>query len=240
MKNILTRVRQVLTALILVFAVLVMVFTVVSVNTVGRQDANLFGYKPYIVLSDSMRDTFQVGDIAVSRVVAPAELEPGDIVTFRSADPSAAGAVVTHKIREITTVNGSPAFITYGTSTGENDAAPVPFENVLGEYAFRLPKLGYFFQFLRTPLGYVVVILIPFLLLIGLQASRFLSLLRQYKAEQMDELAAQRQELAGEREKLRRMQTELEQLRAQVQAEAAGKTADDAPTDGNEKTEAGE
>lgn len=240
MKNILTRVRQVLTALILVFAVLVMVFTVVSVNTVGRQDANLFGYKPYIVLSDSMHDTFQVGDIAVSRAVDPAALEPGDIVTFRSADPAAAGEVVTHKIREITTVNGSPAFITYGTTTGENDAAPVPFENVLGEYAFRLPKLGYFFQFLRTPLGYVAVILIPFLLLIGLQAARFFSLLRQYKAEQMDELTAQRQELAGEREKLRQMQAELELLRAQVRAGAAEQTTGNTPANGIEKTEAGE
>ena len=240
MKNILTRVRQIVTALILVFAVLVMVFTVVSVNTVGRQDANLFGYKPYIVLSDSMHDTFQVGDIAVSRAVDPAALEPGDIVTFRSADPAAAGEVVTHKIREITTVNGSPAFITYGTTTGENDAAPVPFENVLGEYAFRLPKLGYFFQFLRTPLGYVVVILIPFLLLIGLQAARFFSLLRQYKAEQMDELAAQRQELADERENLRQMQAELELLRAQVRAGAAEQTTGNTPANGIEKTEAGE
>ena len=215
MKKVLRIIGNVLTVLLLVFAIFMMVFTLISVNTVNKEDASFFGYKPYIVLSDSMKDTFAVGDIAVSKTVEPDTLEVGDIVTFRSIGPNY-GEVVTHKIREITTYEGEPAFITYGTTTGADDAYPVPFDNVIGQYQFRLPKMGYFFEFLRTPAGYVTLILIPFLLLILLQAVRFFKLMGQYRREQREELAAEKAAVEAERLKAQQMLEELEKLRAQL------------------------
>lgn len=106
MKKALNIIGRIVTVLILIFAILVMIFTVVSVNTVGEDKASLFGYKPYIVLSDSMNDVFAIGDMTVSREVDPETLEVGDIVTFSSIDPSNYEEVVTHKIREITTYEG--------------------------------------------------------------------------------------------------------------------------------------
>ena len=208
-------VAKVLTIVILAFAICVTIFTVISVNTVGK-DADLFGYKPYIVLSDSMKDTFAVGDLAVSKKVDPETLQVGDIITFESIDPSNYGETVTHKIREITTYEGEPAFITYGTTTGADDSYPVPFDNVIGKYVFSLPKMGYFFEFLKSPSGYVLVILIPFLLLIALQGVRFFKLMRQYKSEQQAQLRAQEAEIEAERMEARKMKEELERLRAQV------------------------
>ena len=228
MKKALSIAGRVLTILILLFAVAVMIFTVISVNTVGREDASLFGYKPYIVLSDSMQDTFAVGDMTVSKAVDVSTLEPGDIITFTSIDPSNYGETVTHKIREITTYEGEQAFITYGTTTGVDDAYPVPFTNVTGEYQFRLPGMGYFFEFLRTPAGYITLILIPFLLLIILQAVRFFKLMGQYRREQRAELAAEKEAVEAERLKARQMLEELERLRAQLGSpeETAASTAE--------------
>lgn len=223
MKKALHIAGRVVTALILVFAVAVMIFTVISVGTVGRDKSSLFGYKPNIVLSDSMQDTFAVGDLEISKEVDPHTLEVGDIITFISIDPANYGAVVTHKIREITVYNGEPAFITYGTTTGVDDAYPVPFDNVIGKYLFRLPKMGYFFEFLRTPAGYFTVILIPFLLLITMQAVRFFRLFRQYKAERraefeerQAELEAQKAEIEAQRRETVQLKEELERLRSRM------------------------
>ncbi len=216
MKRALDIAVRIITTVILIFSVCVMIFTVISVNTVGK-DADFLGYKPYIVLSDSMRDTFAVGDLSVSVQTDPETLEPGDIITFTSIDPSNYGSVVTHKIREITEYEGEPAFVTYGTTTGVDDSYPVPFDNVIGEYKFRLPKMGYFFEFLTTPAGYVTVILIPFLVLIALQGAKFFRLVRQYRAEQQAELDAKRAEAAAELEEARKMKEELERLKAQLQ-----------------------
>ena len=222
---------RVLTVLLLVFAVFVMVFTVISVNTVGKADADFLGFKPNIVLSDSMQDTFAVGDLEISKKVDPATLAAGDIITFRSIDPANYGSVVTHKIREGTTYEGGLAFVTYGTTTGVDDAHPVPADRVLGKYVFRLPKMGYFFEFLTTPAGYVTLILLPFLVLIGLRAVRFVRLARQYRAEQREEAAAQQAQLEEEQRKNQEMREELDRLRAQLSGEAPDSRAEAPGTD---------
>ena len=221
---------RVLTVLLLVFAVFVMVFTVISVNTVGKADADFLGFKPNIVLSDSMQDTFAVGDLEISKKVDPATLAAGDIITFRSIDPANYGSVVTHKIREVTTYEGGLAFVTYGTTTGVDDAYPVPADRVLGKYVFRLPKMGYFFEFLTTPAGYVTLILLPFLVLIGLRAVRFVRLARQYRAEQR-EAAAQQAQLEEEQRKNQEMREELDRLRAQLSGDAPDSLAEAPGTD---------
>ena len=218
-----------MTGLVLAFTVFVMIFTIISVNTVGKKEASFLGYKPNIVLSDSMQDTFAVGDLEISKKVDVNTLEAGDIITFKSIDPVNYGSVVTHKIREITTYEGEPAFVTYGTTTGVDDAYPVPFDNVIGEYQFRLPKMGYFFEFLTSPAGYITVILIPFLVLIALQAVKFIRLARQYKAEQQAEVAAQKAEVEAERLKTQQMQEELERLRAQMNGAAPADMAEKTP-----------
>ena len=168
-------VTSVVFALALCFTAVVVATTLAS----GRGEASLLGWKPYVVLSDSMRSEFQVGDIAVSHAVDPATLGPGDIVTFESVDPDSYGEVFTHKIREITEYEGERAFVTYGTTTGDDDAYPAPFSRVVGQYAFRIPQAGYVFQFFKSPLGYVVLVLAPFSVLIGLQVKRFVGLLAQ-------------------------------------------------------------
>lgn len=228
MKKALGIAGKVLTILIAVFSVSIMIFTIVSVNTIGK-DAALFGYKPYIVTSNSMQDTFKAGDLTVSKQVDPNTLEPGDIVTFRSIDPVNYGQVVTHKIKSITTYEGEPAFVTYGTTTGVEDAYPVPFSQVLGQYQFRLPGMGNFFYFLKSTAGYVTVILLPFLLLIILQAVKFFKLVGQYKEEQRAELNTERAQLQAEREETERMKQELERLRAQLGENAPPKTEPEAP-----------
>ncbi len=57
-----------------------MVFTIVSVTTFDRNDRALFGYKMYIVRSDSMSATdFKAGDLILVRSVDPRYFAGGGI-----------------------------------------------------------------------------------------------------------------------------------------------------------------
>ena len=218
----LDRVVSVLATAILVFAVCFAVFAVAVTLSSGGRQASLLGWKPYIVLSDSMQPEFGVGDIAVSREVDPATLEPGDIVTFASANPDANGEVLTHKIRAIVEYEGSPAFVTYGTATGDDDEYPVPFDRVVGQYRFSIPKAGYAFEFFKSPLGYVALVLVPYSILIGFQVRGFLRLIKANRSQQAEALAA-------ERRKADELRAELERLRsagvARVPVASAAKPA---------------
>ena len=64
---------------------------------------------------------------------------------------------MTHKIRRLTkTADGSPGFVTYGTTTDTDDEAIVTYPYVLGKYTGKLPKVGTFFTFLKTTQGYIL------------------------------------------------------------------------------------
>jgi len=203
-------------------AVLMMVFTIVSVNTFDRNDRNLFGYRCYIVLSDSMSATdFDAGDLVLVKEVDPSTLQEGDIIAYQSQNAENYGATVTHKIRSKTMdTNGNPGFITYGTTTGTDDETVVTYPFILGKYQMALPKVGTFFQFLKTPQGYIVCILIPFLLLILYQGLNCVKIFRLYKAEQMAELQAEKDELELQRKKSEAMMAQLMEMQQQMAQQA--------------------
>ena len=236
MKKALHILKTVLVWLVVALAVCMMIFTIVSVNTFDRTDRSIFGYKAFIVLSDSMSATdFSAGDLILSKEVDPSTLQAGDIISFQSTDPDNYGEVVTHKIRERTTdENGNPGFITYGTTTGENDETIVTYDFVLGKYQTKLPGVGKFFQFLKTTPGYIVCIFLPFLLLILVQGINSIRLFKRYKQEQLAEIEAQREqeraELAEERRRLEAQQAESQQMMAELlklKKELSGKDGGD-------------
>ena len=214
-------IRSVVVWILVALAVGMMVFTIISVSTFDRADRNLFGYKAFIILSDSMSKTdFSAGDLALVKDVDPSTLKEGDIISYISQNPENFGATVTHKIRRLTTdENGQPGFITYGTTTDTDDALVVTYPYVLGKYQTRIPKVGVFFQFLKTTPGYVVCILMPFLILILLEGVRCIRLFRQYKAEQQAVLQAERDKIEADRAETQKMMQELLKLKAEMQGD---------------------
>ena len=220
--------------LMVALAVFMMIFTIVSVSTFDRADRSLFGYKAFIVLSDSMSKTdFSAGDLVLVKAVDPSTLKEGDIIAYTSQNTSNYGETVTHKIRKLTTnTNGDAGFVTYGTTTDTDDETVVTYPYVLGKYSSHIPKVGAFFQFLKSTPGYIVCILIPFLLLILLEGIRCIRLFRKYKAEQQAELQAERDKIEADRAETQRMMQELLAMKAQM-AQNGGETPkkDETPSD---------
>ena len=251
MKKTLDIAKKVLVWLIIVLAVFMMLFTLISVTTVDRADRGIFGYKAFIVLSDSMSATdFKAGDLILVKEVKDLDtLKEGDIISYTSVNPENYGKTVTHKIRKKTIdADGCPGFITYGTTTGTNDAHIVNYNFVIGKYQFRIPGMGNFFVFLKTAPGYILCVFLPFLILIVLQGINSIRLFRQYKQEQMEEITErqnqQKQEMAAERERLeveraeaQRAMEELLKLKNELAGKTSGENTEDAPGQGNSGSE---
>lgn len=232
MKKAVSIIRSLFVWLLVFLAVGMMIFTVISVTTFNRNDRTLFGYRAYIVLSDSMSKTdFDAGDLVLVKEVAdPSTLKEGDIISYISQNTENYGEVVTHKIRRTTTdASGAPGFITYGTTTDTDDETVVTYPYILGKYHTSLPKVGTFFQFLKTPQGYFVCIFIPFMLLILYQGVNCIKLFRRYKKEQMEEVQAERNKIEAERAENQKLMEELKALKAQMQTgQAAQQPVEDA------------
>ena len=224
MKKALTIIKTTIVCLVVALAVFMMLFTVISVTTFNRNDRSLFGYKMYIVNSDSMAATaFDAGDLIFVKEVDPSTLKEGDIITFMSQDTDSFGETITHKIRKRRTdAEGNPGFITYGTTTDTDDETIVTYPYVLGRYDGHIPGLGTFFNFLKTTPGYFVCIFTPFMLIILYEGIKFFNLFRRYKQEQMDEMQAEREEIEAQKAENAKMLEELKALKAQLEG---GQTA---------------
>lgn len=212
--------------IVVAFAVFMMVFTVVSVSVFDRADRSLFGYKAFVVLSDSMSKTdFSAGDLVLVKDVDAATLKEGNVIAYISQNTANYGETVTHKIRSLTTdANGNPGFITYGTTTDTDDETVVTYPYVIGKYAAKITGVGKFFEFLKSTPGYIVCILTPFLLLIVAEGIHCIRLFKRYKSEQQAEINAEREKLAAEKAEMQKMMQELLAMKSQLNGAGESKT----------------
>ena len=236
MKKVINIIKTTILWLVILLAVSMMIFTVISVTTFNRNDRSLFGYKMYIVNTDSMAATdFNAGSLILVKEVDPSTLKEGDIITFMSQDTASFGETVTHKIRKIVfDAEGNPGFITYGTTTNVDDETIVTYPYVLGKYESRIPGLGTFFNFLKTTPGYFVCIFIPFMLIILYEGVKFVGLFRRYKNEQMEEMQAEKEKIEAEKAENAKMLEELRALKAQLEGQNKA-PAEEAPAEESEE-----
>ena len=221
---------KVVTWLLVAFTVFMMIFTIVTVSTVDKNERSIFGVKFYIVKTDSMSKSdknahmdvhFDAGDIILIKNIDNSEkltLKAGDIIAFMSTNTESYGETVTHMIREVKLKSDGSVlgYVTYGTNTGVNDEAVVEPEYILGTYSGKMPIVGQFFAFVKTVPGYIVCILVPFLLLILYNGVNVIRLFRKYRKEQMEEMQAERNKIEEERAEAQRMMAELMELKAQL------------------------
>ena len=222
MKKVFKIISNIITFALMGVALFAVIFTVFTQRAVNNTERSLFGCKFFVVLSDSMSATdFSAGDMIVSKDVDPNTLREGDIITFYSQDTKSFGEIVTHKIREVKydSEGNLIGFVTYGTTTNSNDEALAEPSLIIGKYSFRLAKIGYFINFMKTPLAYIFFVAVPFILIIGHEVYNVIKIINASKREKLEHESEERGKLLDE-ERLRneQMQRELEELRKQLAA----------------------
>ncbi|MBR2907686.1 MAG: signal peptidase I [Clostridia bacterium] len=230
---------KIITWLLIAFTVFMMIFTIFTVATVDKNDRNFFGLRFYIVKTDSMSKSdlnadldvhFNAGDIIlVKEVKNVSKLEAGDIISFVSTNSDSYFETITHMIREVKKTEEGKVigYVTYGTNTDTNDEALVEPEYVLGKYTGKLPGLGNFFAFVKSTPGYILCILVPFLILILYNGVNVIVLFRRYKAEQTEAMEAERAAIAEERKQNEEMLRELQALKDQLSQQKSQENKDE-------------
>lgn len=118
-------------------------------------------YNMYLVRSESMKPAINMGDmVVIGPLDGPirGEAKPGSIVTYlRGAE------LVTHRVLS---VDGS-TLLTKGDAVEDTDPWAVSLSDVRGVYLFRIPAMGYVSNFIRTKLGWLLVVIIPAAVLVA-------------------------------------------------------------------------
>lgn len=130
-------------------------YITIQANTNQDKVPDVFGYKPFIVLSGSMETKIHVGDLIMTKIVEPETLNKDDVIAFRDAE----NTVTTHRIIDIVEKNGETYFVTKGDNNDSQDQNLVEYKDVEGIYLFRIPGVGTMLNELAKPQTAVIVVL---------------------------------------------------------------------------------
>lgn len=153
MRNTIKKIWSVLTTLLIIAVALLALLLV---------GARLFGFQLYAVLSGSMEPAYRTGSVIYVRETDAAELEVGDVITFRLTGD----AVATHRVVEIVGGEENPKFRTKGDANDVADGSLVSAEDIVGKVIFSVPYLGYAVEFIQTPKGRYTAIAVGALVLL--------------------------------------------------------------------------
>jgi len=245
-KKILKTTLNVILWLFLAFSVFM---TIIAISAANSDDGlPSVGGKAYVsVLSDSMKPTFKKGDLIVCEKITGTEkqdLKIGDIITFK-ADLDKDGyknEVNTHKIIEVSNEGSNIYYTTKGDNNEIKDSERVHYSEVLAKYTGKkIGGVGGVLNFLRTPTGFMVCVVVPLGLFFIYELYNFISTLVKAKGskeitpEQEDEIKKKAVE-----EFLKQQAAIAEINKASEATEAADETATDANSEAETETKTAE
>ena len=134
--------------------VLVLIVVLLAIALVG---VRLIGLKPFVVLSGSMRPTYEVGSLIYVKSVDYKDLKVGDPITYMISKDT----VATHRIIEVLVDEEDPnvlRYFTQGDANEQPDGTSVHYKNIIGKPVFTIPYLGYVSHYIQNPPGMYVAI----------------------------------------------------------------------------------
>lgn len=147
---------------------IILIAALYAFTTMATRDnqnvANIFGYTPLTVQSDSMVPTFAAGDLIFIKKCDPATLEEGDIICFHTIIDNEY-ALNTHRIESIESVGDARSYTTIGdNNNGITDQHVISDGDIVGKYVGHLAGFGKVMDFLSSSMGFLIVIILPMML----------------------------------------------------------------------------
>jgi len=156
MKKIIFNLIQFIIGAILVFSIVVVVFPLLP-------PFRGF-YHTRAVLTGSMEPAVKKGSLIVNKWIEDRDIRKGDIVTFRK--PTERNVFITHRIEKVKKTEPLYRFRTKGDANGATDFWEITQANIEGKVIFTIPFLGYLIEFFKTPVGFILVVVLPLLVFI--------------------------------------------------------------------------
>ena len=140
-------------------------------------------YYSSVIMSSSMEPTIPIGSIVVVKRVNPDDVKVSNIIVFQRSD-----AKTLHRVIDKIVENDSYYFKTKGDANEDPDPWIVQPEQVRGALLLTIPYYGYLIYFAGTPIGFVLMVIIPAILLIVNEIRKIIQLKKGGKKIEQENL----------------------------------------------------
>ncbi|MDO4618740.1 MAG: signal peptidase I [Clostridia bacterium] len=141
--------------IILVLILLINLYTIFARKVLHIKQPTVFGYSYAVVLTGSMEPSIKPGSMIITK--AQENYEVRDIITYDSGTQTP----VTHRIVRIE----DGKFIARGDANNTEDLFPIEKKAVIGKVVAVMPNVGRAINFLGSPIGMMMLVLIAALII---------------------------------------------------------------------------
>ncbi|MBW6441462.1 signal peptidase I [Patescibacteria group bacterium] len=128
-------------------------------------------FATYVVSSNSMYPSIEVGSVIIVSGVKPSNININDVIAF--SNPNDDEQTIVHRVIEKrTTTSNENILITKGDNNDIQDNWEVPESLVKGKRLLTIPKLGILIESLKTAKGFALFLGLPALILLGFQIKK--------------------------------------------------------------------
>lgn len=168
----------------LLVIVVVLILIAVVLQRVSNNSLSLGGIRIFNIVTGSMVPKYQVGDVLISKSIAPSEIKVGDDIVYQGTSGSFAGKIVTHQVIDIEE-NGNYKFHTKGLANDEEDPV-VNEEQVLGKIIYKVKSLSYISKLINNLVTFYFVVFVPIAILIFVEIRRIAIDMKESKEEKKE------------------------------------------------------
>ena len=159
---------------VLAVILVILIYNIILIFISAENDGiELFGYRAYVITSDSMEPAINNGDAIVVKNCEEEDLQTGDVITFEQNQK-----IITHRIQKIEEdqTTNEKTYITKGDNNNIEDSENIKFSAIIGKCILTVPYLGNIISVLENKLIILIIILIILILF-------FLKIQKQEKLE---------------------------------------------------------
>ena len=159
--NVFIKIIKAIVTLFIIFVV-----SIIFIQRISDNKITLGGI--YTIITPSMVPKYNIGDMVITKKVAPSSLKVKDDAIYMGEKSDFKGKIVTHQIIDIENKDGKLYFHTKGINNDLEDPL-VSESQIMGKVIYKSIILSFISKIVNNSYGFYFVIFIPFAILVAME-----------------------------------------------------------------------
>ena len=144
----------------LMYILVVLLLIVIIVQKVTKNNLSVGGVRVFMIVSESMKGEYDIGDILISKEVKEEDIKVGDNVTYLGKEKNLKGLIVTHKVIEVgNEENGEKYYVTKGIANQISDPK-IHYNQIYGKVIYKTFILSILGKLMSKQISYYILFIV--------------------------------------------------------------------------------
>ena len=139
--------------------IVILLLLIIIVQKVTKNNFAVGGIRIFMVVSGSMVDEYNIGDILISKATDEEDINVGDNVTYLGKTGGVKGLIVTHKVINKEKRDGNTYFVTKGIANKISDPE-ITYDQIYGKVIYKTIVLSFLGKLMNRTISYYILFMI--------------------------------------------------------------------------------